>query len=51
MNSQLKIKKQKEFKNVHNITSSEISKTDFALVAFGLQDGTISMWNPLSLNL
>ena len=45
------LQKEVEFKNVHVITASEISRPDHTLVAFGMKDGTTSVWNPLTRNL
>ena len=39
------------FKNVHEITATTISLPDKSLIAFGLKDGTVSVWNTLSKNL
>lgn len=36
---------------MHQITSIAISLPDKSLVAFGLRDGTISIWNPVTQNL
>lgn len=39
------------FRNVHPITAAAISVPDKSLLGFGLKDGTISVWNPISQNL
>lgn len=39
------------FKNVHVITATALSIPDKSLIAFGLKDGTVSIWNPISQNL
>ena len=41
----------KILENVHPITVAEISEPDQSLVAFGLKDGTVSVWNPIAHNL
>ena len=51
MGEKLNFEKEIEFSNVHEITATCMSKPDQSLLAFGLKDGTISLWNPYTYNL
>jgi hypothetical protein len=45
------LKDEKKLRNIFSITQSTISLPDELFVAFGLSDGTISIWNTSSLSL
>lgn len=47
----IKIINQSDFKNVFEITATSVSLPDKSLIAFGLKDGTVSVWNPFTQSL
>lgn len=51
LSKKLHLEGEQVFRNVHPITATAISLPDKSLIAFGLKDGTISVWNPISQNL
>lgn len=51
MSRKLQIEGEQVFKNVYEITATAFSEPDKSLIALGMKDGTIAVWNPLSKNL
>lgn len=51
LGAKIGMKNEKSLENVHEITASALSEPDQSLISFGLKDGTVSVWNPISQNL
>ena len=51
MNMKMNFDKKITLENVHAVTASALFQSDEDLIAFGLKDGTVSVWNHIAHNL